>query len=104
MRASSNATTAVASSSRPANEDLAVEIAQLSPQRLDIFFVDLDVVLEGLQPFQHLRKVALVAAALRFLLGELLLRLGEQPLLGGEFLLQDLALALLGVGARLGRL
>src|ERR1041385_3411394 len=53
-----------------------------------------DAVLEGLQALFDARVVALVAAAHRFLLGEVLSCLGERRLLGGELFLEDLALAL----------
>src|SRR5258706_7684444 len=51
-------------------------------------------------PLQPLELLRIVAAAGRFLLGELLLRLDEKLLLGRELLLQDLALALLRGGLR----
>ena len=51
-----------------------------------------DVVLERLQALDHPRVIALVAAALRLLLGKRLTCLGQQALLGLELALQDLAL------------
>src|SRR5206468_2420289 len=74
---------------------LAERVAELAPQRFDVLLVQVDVVLIRLQPLEHPGIVLLVAAADRFLVGELLPGLGEQLLLGGQLLFQDLALALL---------
>src|SRR4051812_44963442 len=107
MKRSSSATTAVARSSSPENEDtLAVLVRQLALERFYVLLVGFDAVLERLQALEHSRIVALVAGAYRFLLRELVLRLCEAGLLAGELLLQDLALLALGVcalGRRLAR-
>src|SRR5438270_11754859 len=67
---------------------LAVEVAQLSAQRFDVFLVDFEAVFVRLQALEHARVVALLARALRFLLGQVLLRLRKKLLLGGELLFQ----------------
>src|SRR4051812_8533910 len=98
MKRSSSATTAVARSSSPENETtLAVLVRQLALERFYVLLVGFDAVLERLQALEHSRVVALVAGAHAFLLGELLLRLGEIGFLAGELLLEDLALLALGV-------
>src|SRR5487761_1946814 len=60
-------------------------------QRFDILLVPLYFVLVGLQPVEHLLVVSLVAAAHRFLLGQLFLGLRQRFLLSAEFVVQDLA-------------
>src|SRR5262245_41995077 len=68
--------------------------------------MQIDAVLELLQPLLDLRVAlgARLAGARALLLGELLARLGELLLLVGQLLLEDVALALLRIGARRGRL
>src|SRR2546427_6044285 len=79
-------------------------VAELSAQRFYVFLMNFEAVFVRLQPFQHARVIALVARAHRFLLRQVLLRLRQELLLGGELLFQDFALALLRAGAIRGRL
>src|SRR5579859_4920680 len=88
---------------RPAgNGELAV-VAELVLQLLDVLLVQVDRLLEGLQPVLDAHVVALVAAALPLLLGELLLRVAEQALLRLELVLEDLAAALVAREHRAAR-
>src|SRR5260221_2051693 len=71
------------------------EAAEFAAKLLDVLRVLADRFLVRLQSIQHSSVIALAAVANSFLLGELLLGVGEQLLLVLEFRLQDLAADLL---------
>src|SRR5882672_156181 len=85
----------------PASKDLP-EPAEFAAELLDVLAVQVDCFLVGLQALLHPRVVALVARAYAFLLGELLLRVGQQLLLVLELGFEDLATVLVAVHSARG--